>query len=85
MVKAHVVGTHEEVSAYLTQTFPDQKITVIVWTENEVKELASENGMSLTDEQAFLILEDIANNENHEFGENNYDVLTYIESQVGDE
>lgn len=85
MAQAHIAGTHEEVAAYLTQTFQDQKITVIVWTENEVKDLAIENGMLLTDEQAFNVLEDISNNENHEFGENIYDVLTYIESQVGDE
>lgn len=82
MAQAHIAGTHEEVASYLTQTFPDQKITVIVWTENEVKDLAIENGMLLTDEQAFNVLEDISNNENHEFGENIYDVLTYIYSQV---
>ena len=47
-----MVGTPEEVLAYLQQVYPDTVISVIVWTRSEVRDVAERHGYMLTDEEA---------------------------------
>ena len=73
-----MVGTPEEVLAYLQQVYPDTVISVIVWTRSEVRDVAERHGYMLTDEEADSVLYDLAHNENHEYGENEQSAYGYI-------
>ncbi|WP_342338923.1 hypothetical protein [Citrobacter portucalensis] len=77
-IVASIVGTREEVSAYIHQCYPDQIISVIVWSTDEVKEIAEKFDLSINDEEAKVVLGDIARNENHEYGENEQSAFSYI-------
>ena len=73
-----MVGTPEEVLAYLQQVYPDTVIAVIGWTRSEVRGVAERHGYTLTDEETDSVLYDLAHNENHEYGENEQSAYGYI-------
>lgn len=73
-----MVGTPEEVLAYLQQVYPGAVISVIVWTRIEVRDIAERHGFTLTDEEADTVLYDLARNESHKYGENEQSAYGYI-------
>lgn len=73
-----MVGTPEEVLAYLQQVYPGTVISVIVWTCSEVHDVAERHGFTLTDEEAASVLYDLARNESHKYGQNEESVYGYI-------
>lgn len=80
-----MVGTPEEVLEYLKTVYPGMVISVIVWTRNEVHDIAERHGYTLTDEEADSVLYDLSHNESHEYGENEQSVYGYICSLKNDE
>ncbi|WP_394522032.1 hypothetical protein C1N60_23380 (plasmid) [Pantoea sp. SGAir0184] len=82
-VKGSIVGNYDEVAAHLKNNYPAGVFTVIVWTREEIKQLAQEGGASISDSQADDVLFDIATNEIHEHGQNEESALSYIYSIKG--
>ncbi|AYN25527.1 DUF1380 domain-containing protein (plasmid) [Buttiauxella sp. 3AFRM03] len=80
-----MVGTPEEVLAYLQQVYPDTVISVIVWTRSEVRDIAERHDYTLTDEEADSVLYDLAHNESHKYGENEQSAYGYICALKNDE
>lgn len=82
-VTASIVGTCEEVSAHIKKHYPKEIISVIVWTDDEVKALADDIELTLNAEEVFSVLGDIANNEIHEHGQDEQSALSYIRAVKG--
>lgn len=83
LVQGSIVGNCEEVVAHLKQQYADDIFTVIVWTRDEIKMLAIESDITITDAQADAALYDISINESHEYGQNEESALSYIVSASG--
>lgn len=83
LVQGSIVGNCEEVVAYIKQQYADDIFTVIVWTRDEIKMLAIENNITITDDQAYAALYDISMNESHEYGQDEESALSYIVSASG--
>jgi len=77
-MQSSIVGNCDEVAAYLKHNYPYEVFTVIVWTLEEIKDLAQTEGLSLSDKIAGEVLFDIAANEIHEHGQNEESALSYI-------
>lgn len=73
-----MVGTPEEVLSYLKQVYPNAILSVIVWTRDEIHEVAERHGFTITDEEADSVLYDISSNENHKYGESEQSAYGYI-------
>lgn len=82
-VQASIVGNCDQVAAYLKECYPNEVFSVIVWTREEIKNLAMENDLDITDEQADEALHDIAAQEWHGHGQNNESAFSYIISANG--
>ncbi|MEN4546341.1 hypothetical protein [Pantoea agglomerans] len=77
-IQGSIVGNCDEVAAYLKHNYPCGVFTVIVWTLEEIKDLAQAEGLSLSDQIAGEVLFDIAVNEIHEHGQNEESALSYV-------